>query len=235
MTTVALFSVKHAPGVTTAAVALAAAYGDGAVVVEADPAGGDIAARSRLTLEPGLLTLAAAGRRVGTALDFSPHVQSLPGGGDVVVAPVDPDLATAAITTTAPRVAAAHGAQFTIIDCGRFSVESPARPVIRSADVAVVVIEPTVAGVEHLRARVGGLDRPILGRLAALLVGDRPYGAAEVEHAVGIPVLGSLAVDPRSVAAIYAGSGARRSMLVRSARSALDAITQVAPRAEAMT
>jgi MinD-like ATPase involved in chromosome partitioning or flagellar assembly len=235
MTTIAVLSVKHAPGVTTAAVALAAAYGEGALVVEADPSGGDIAARSRLTLEPGLLTLAAAGRRVGTALDFSPHLQALPGGGGVVVAPVDPDLARAAVTTTAPRLAGAQGAQLTIIDCGRFFAESPARPVIRSADVAVVVIEPTVAGVEHLRARVGGLDRPILGRLAVLLVGDRPYGAAEVEQVVGNPVVGSLAVDPRAVAALYAGSGARRSMLVRSARSALDAIAQVAPRAEALT
>lgn len=232
MTTIAIESVKHSPGVTTAAVAMAAAYGDGAVVVETDPSGGDIAARSRLTLEPGLLTLAASGRRVGTALDFSPHLQRLPAGGSAVVAPMDPDQATAAIATMAPRLAAAHGAQLTIIDCGRLFAESAARPAIRSADVAVVLLEPTVAGVEHLRARVGSLDRPVLGRLVALLVGDRPYGANEVARAVGIPVVGSLAVDPRAVAMLYAGPGARRSLLVRSARTALDAIAEIAPRAD---
>lgn len=233
MTTIAIGSVKHAPGVTTAAVAMAAACGPGAVVVEADPSGGDIAARSRLTLEPGLLTLAASGRRANTALDFSPHLQRLPGGGDVVVAPVDPDQAAVAIGTTAPRLSAAHDAQLTIIDCGRVFAASPARPAIRSADVAVIVLEPTVAGVEHLRSRLGSLDRPVLGKLVALLVGDRPYGPADVASAVGIPVVGSLAVEPRAVAALYAGSGARRSLLVRSARTALDAIAQTGSRAEA--
>lgn len=235
MTTIALASVKHSPGVTTAAVALAAAHGDGAVVVEADPSGGDIAARSSVPFEPGLLTLAASGRHVGTVLDFNPHAQPLAGGGRVVVAPVDPDQAGAAVATTAPRLSAARGAELTIIDCGRMSASSAARPAIRGADLVLMVLEPTVTAVEHLRARMRALDRPILGRVGALLVGDRPYRPAEVEHALGIPVIGSLAVDPRGVASLYRGPAARRSLLVRSARSVLDAMPRLDVPAEALT
>lgn len=235
MTTIALASVKHSPGVTTAAVALAAAYGDGAVVVEADPSGGDIAARSGLPFEPGLLNLAASGRHLGTILDFTPHAQPLPGGGRAVVAPVDPDRAGAAVATTAPRLSAAGGADLTIIDCGRMLASSAARPAMRGADLVLMVLEPTVTAVEHLRARMPSLERPILGRVAALLVGDRPYRPAEVEHALGIPVIGSVAVDPRGVAALYRGSAARRSLLVRSARSVLDAMSHLDFPSEVLT
>lgn len=235
MTTIALASVKHSPGVTTAAVALAAAYGDGAVVVEADPSGGDIAARCGVASEPGLLTLAAAGRHVGTVLDFSLHAQPLPSGGRVIAAPVDPDQAGAAVATTAPRISAALGADLTIVDCGRMFGSSAARPAMRGADVVLMVLEPTVTAVEHLRARMRSLDRPVLGRVAALLVGDRPYRPAEVEHAIGIPAVGSVAVDPRGVAALYRGPAARRSLLVRSARSVLDTVSRLDVRAEALT
>jgi hypothetical protein len=227
MTTIALASLKHSPGVTTAAVAIASAAGEEAVVIEADASGGDIAARSRLTLEPGLVTLAASGRHSGSGLDFDGHTQPLPAGGHVVVGPMDPEVASAAIATTAPRLSAAHGARLTVVDCGRVASSSPVRPVLRSADVVVVVLEPTVVAVEHLRRRLPSLDRPVLGRLAVLLVGDRPYRPAEVESAAGIPVLGSLPVDPRGVAALYGGFAGRRSVLVRAARSVLDRVSRL--------
>ena len=227
MTTIAIASVKHSPGVTTAAVAFAAASGEHVVVVEADASGGDVAARAGLTLEPGLLTLAASGRRSGTGLDFSGHTLPLPAGGHVVVAPIDPEVATAAIATTAPRLSSAQGAEMTIVDCGRLAPSSPARPVLRSADVVLLMLEPTVGDVEHLRTRLPSIDRPILGRTAALLVGDHPYRPAEIERAIGIPVLGALPVDPRGVAALYSGSSGRRSTLVRSARSVLDRLARL--------
>ena len=65
MSVVAIVGAKHSPGATTLAVALASAapVDQRALVVEADPAGGDIAARAGMSLDPGLLTLAAAGRR----------------------------------------------------------------------------------------------------------------------------------------------------------------------------
>src|SRR3546814_7331924 len=91
MTVVGVLSVKHAPGATTAAVAIATASATDAVVVECDPAGGDIAARGHLAVEPGLVSLAAAGRHPTSHLDLLGHSQHLPTGVPVVVAPTAPD------------------------------------------------------------------------------------------------------------------------------------------------
>lgn len=226
MTVIALASVKHAPGVTTAAVAMAAAGGRDAVVVEADPSGGDVAARARLPLEPGLLTLAASGRHPGGRLDVDRHAQPLPAGGMVVVAPAAPELASGAVTTVGSRlpVALAHVGRMGIIDCGRLYAGSPALAVAAAADLVLVLAEPTVAAVEHLRTRLPFIGGALPCNAAVLLVGDRPYPALEVEAALGVPVVGEIAVDPRGVAGVHAGVGARRSVLVRSARSVLDAV-----------
>ena len=59
MTTVALTSVRGAPGVTTTSLLLASVL-EGAVLVEADLTGGVVAVRYQLGREPGLTTLAAA-------------------------------------------------------------------------------------------------------------------------------------------------------------------------------
>src|SRR3546814_4103864 len=93
MTVVGVLSVKHAPGATTAAAAIATASATDAVVVECDPAGGDIAARGHLAVEPGLVSLAAAGRHPTSHLDLLGHSQHLPTGVPVVVAPTAPDQA----------------------------------------------------------------------------------------------------------------------------------------------
>lgn len=235
MTTIALASAKHGPGVTTAAVALAAAFGDGAVVIECDPAGGDIAARTRLAVEPGLVTLAASGRHAGASLDVLRHAQALPGGGVAVVAPPDPDMAATAVATIASRLCHSAGAGLTVIDCGRLFSGSPSQPALAVADLVVLVLEPSVTAVEHARTRVASLRRIGAHNVSALLVGSRPYSPTEVEHALAVPVLGAIAVDPRGVAALHAGTGARRSVLVRSARSVLDAVSRVDTPAEVLS
>jgi MinD-like ATPase involved in chromosome partitioning or flagellar assembly len=235
MTTIALASAKHGPGVTTAAVALAAAFGDGAVVIECDPAGGDIAARTRLAVEPGLVTLAASGRHAGAALDVQRHAQPLPAGGIAVIAPADPERTATAIATIASRLCHSTGAGLAVVDCGRLFPGSPSQPVLAGADLVVLVLEPTVTAVEHALARLPLLRLIGAQNVAALLVGSRPYSTTEVEHALALPVLGAIAVDPRGVAAVHAGTGARRSWLVRSARSVLDAVALVHTRAEVLS
>src|SRR3546814_20157959 len=90
MTVVGVLSVKHAPGATTAAAAIATASATDAVVVECDPAGGDIAARGHLAVEPGLVSLAAAGRHPPSPPALLGHSQHLPTRMPVVVAPTAP-------------------------------------------------------------------------------------------------------------------------------------------------
>ncbi|MBI2169367.1 MAG: chromosome partitioning protein [Actinobacteria bacterium] len=229
MTVVALTSAKHAPGVTTAALALASAWSveDEVILVEADPAGGDVAARVGLGLEPGLVTLAASSRHAGSPLAPLDHVQPLPAGGQVVAGPPSPAQATTAIASLASRFVPAlrangHG----IVDCGRWSSTSTVGPVVADADLVLLMLEPTVSGVEHARIRLDELAAS--SRLCALLLaGERPYLPDEVAAVLGVLVAGALPADPRGVAAVHGGPAgvARRTRLVRSARSVVDRVT----------
>lgn len=242
MTVIAMLSVKHSPGVTTAALALASAWSDqgDVVVIEADPAGGDVAARTGLGFDPGLLSLAASGRHAGAQLDLGRHGQQLPAGGIVVAAPTAPDRAAPAVAAVASRLA--HAVRATaangIIDCGRWSPASPATAAIAASDLCVLVIEPTLAGVDHAQARADLLAAETEAPLALLLLGERPYRSRDLEGVVGPSILGAIAVDPAGVAALHGGASvgaAGRSPVVRSARTALaKAEVLAASRNEAM-
>lgn len=227
MTVVALVSVKHSPGATTAAVALATARGGDALVIEADPAGGDIAARAHLSLEPGLASLAAASRHAAFRVDVLAHVQELPTGVQVLVAPTSPEQASTALAAVASRLPDAVRSTdcLGLIDCGRWTPSSAVNAVLAGCDAVVVATEPTVSGIEHVRTRLNALR--ILGPpVVVLLIGDRPYRAADIEATLGLKVVGALAVDPRGALLAHRGPApaARRSLLVRTAASALDAL-----------
>ncbi len=226
MTVIAVISVKHSPGATTAAVALATAFGPETVVVEADPAGGDIAARARLPVEPGLVTMAAAGRHAGSTVHMAAHCQSLSSGTSVVVAPAEPAQTTRAIQGLGERLIPGlrGAAAVSVVDGGRWDESSIATAALRGADLVLLAVEPSVAGVAHAAERIDSITRRLGARLAVLLSGDRPYTPEEVEEALFVPVVGALPIDPRGVAALYLGApgAARRSPLARAARSALD-------------
>lgn len=231
MTVIALVSAKHSPGATTTALAFAAAWSDrgDVVVIEADPAGGDVAARTRLGFDPGLLSLAAAGRHAGARLDLLRHSQPLPAGSVIVAAPTAPDRAAAAVAGVASRLprAVSETGRNGIIDCGRWSPSSPATPAIAGSDLCVLVVEPTLSGIDHAQARAELLSAETHDALALLLLGERPYRSRDLEDVFGIPVLGAIAVDPAGVAALHGGASAgvaRRSPLVRSARTVLERV-----------
>jgi MinD-like ATPase involved in chromosome partitioning or flagellar assembly len=235
----ALTSVKHAPGVTTAAVALALAAGPQPIslVVEADPAGGDLAARAELTVEPGLGSLAASARH-GAPVDLVPHLQPLPAGPYGLLAPLSSRLTGAALEALGDRLTTALGAWdgTVVVDCGRWQPDGPAAGLLKAADALLVVLRPTVEGVEHVRAHLDELTTAGPSAVAALLVGDRPYTPAEVAAGLGIPVVGALPHDPKAVRGLerrVIGAEVRRSPLVRAARSALDVMSRwELPRAE---
>jgi hypothetical protein len=225
---VALASAKHSPGVTTAAVALALAAGPRPVslVVEADPAGGDLGARGAMSLEPGLASLAASARH-GTAIDLAAHTQPLPAGPFALLAPTTPALSAGAFDSLGPRLneALREWDGTVVVDCGRWSANSPGRGLIAGADVLLVVLRPTLEGVEHARSRLDEMRAAGVASLGALLVGDRPYQPAEVEAVLGIPVAGVLPYDARGARALerrMIGADTMRSTIVRAGRSALD-------------
>lgn len=243
MTLVALTSIKHSPGVTTAALALATAWSADheVAVVEADPTGGDLAARLGLAFEPGLVSLAAAARHGAVSGHLaSAHLQALPCGGSALVGPGSAEQAVAALRELRGGALAelAGGAGLVIADCGRWSPGSPTQAILATADLVLLVTRPTVEGVVHLRSRAPAIRREAGDRVAILLVGDRPYPAADVDEAVGLRVAGILAGDPRGATSLYHATRpglARRFLLVRSARSFLEQAISVLSRESQVT
>ncbi len=91
MALIVLAADKGAPGVTTAAVAIAAVWPRPVLLAECDPAGGDLVYRlpaeggGMLNPARGLLSLAATARRGLRAGQIWEHTQRLAGGLDVLV------------------------------------------------------------------------------------------------------------------------------------------------------
>ena len=196
MALTAVCYVKARGGATTTAVGLAALLADVArpVVVECDPAGGDLTLRHGLrSASPGLVELATA-TRTGVA-------GSQRDGGEVLsrytqpirlddrTVQVVPAPSGGAQTQVALSVLArpGHGALTTadrmvIADCGRLDFASPTWPLLGIADAVVVLTRGRVDELGHLRERIGELVRQVTGRLLVWLVAGGPYQAADVQE-----------------------------------------------------
>jgi MinD-like ATPase involved in chromosome partitioning or flagellar assembly len=235
----AVVSAKHSPGATTTAAALAiAATDDGpTLLVEADPAGGDLAVRHGLSLDPSLVSLAAAGRhRVDLDSNLDGHCQALAAGPAVLLAPTSPSQTAAALRSLGPQLAdaLARRAGTVIVDGGRWPAEGSVTPLVEAADTILLVARPTLEGIEHIRARLDAAEATTRGRIAVVLVGDRPYPPDEVTDVLSLAVAGVIAVDRRGVRALEVGAtgtALRRSALVRSARTVLGSVNRLAPHA----
>lgn len=242
MTVFALGSAKGSPGVTTAVVALAGSWPPHreALVVEADRAGGDLVARfaslgddtGGVRAEPSTVQLAAGARGGLSERVFLEHLQRLPGSGEVraLVAPSS----TYAAATALRSLAAAGLADClrglsgldVLLDVGRLDVDSVGTELVRALGEVVLVARPRVTSVVHTRDLAASL-RHLGVRVSLLLVGDSPYSAAEVGHAVGgLAVIGVLADDPAGAAALDGAARTpkvwARSRLVRSAAAVAD-------------
>lgn len=224
MTTVGLTSAHGSPGTTTTAVALAAAWPQHrrCLLIEADPFGGLIAARYGLGDTPGLSSLAADSRKGLDQETLWQHVQHLPGGVAVLVGPATADEARVVLRDLSGGLSAwssGDGELDVIVDCGRLTAGSPALGLAGPGARVLVLARPTVdqlrPAVHRIEAMIGsGVDA------ALVLIGDTPYGPAEVEAAMRTRVDGVVAWDPRTAAVLTGARGAvrdlRRSPLVRS-------------------
>jgi hypothetical protein len=215
VTLVALLSLKGSPGVTTTALGLAACWPEGEqpVVVECDPAGGDLLARFRLETTPGLVSLVAAGRHGAEPGLVWRHTQRLPGGLPVVVGPAGADQARAALAQLAAgdagvlRQAADRVGSAVIADCGRFAGDDAVIDLVQAADVSLLLCRAQDDALSHLATLLARAPGWLRG-MAFVLVGGG-YPTAEVADALGIRVLARIPDDPRGATAL-AGRPVRR-------------------------
>jgi hypothetical protein len=226
---IAVCSLKGSPGATTLATALGACWPaqQSPIVVETDPAGGDLMARFRLPDIPGLVSLAAAARGRGGADPnlLVQHTQPLPGGLRVVPGPVGAEQARAALAVLAAglssplRRAADQPDTVVIADCGRVDPGSPTLSIIRGADAMLLLARPHDDELAHVALKLQAAQqwsrRPCL-----VLVGDG-YATAEVSQALRIPVMGRVPGDTKGAATLSgqgaSGRGADKSALGRAA------------------
>jgi hypothetical protein len=221
MAVVAIGSVHGAPGVTTLALALAAAWPRAALVIEADPDGGTVAARTAMPVVPGLTELAARARGEVSASDIDACSQPLPAGGRAVVAAPGADATGAALRSATPALLPhlrTLADTDVLADVGRLRPGSPALGLVEGADLLVVVVRPTTAEVAVLAHRLA-----VLQGAPDLVVVCGPGGehtASEVADVLGIDVLASLPHDVRGVRSLEWGAPrAHRNLLVRAAVS----------------
>lgn len=216
MTLVALVSLKGSPGVTTTALGLAACWpsGEQPVVVECDPAGGDLLARFRLELRPSLVSLAAAARHGAEPGLMWQHIQRLPGGLPVVVGPAGGEQARAALGQLALgeagvlRQAADRAGTVVIADCGRLAGDGAVEHILRAADVVLLVSSARDDALAHLATLLAHPPGWIRGAQFVLVGGG--YPTAEVAETLGIEVLGRLPEDTKAAGSL-AGRPLRRS------------------------
>ncbi|UOX88399.1 carbon monoxide dehydrogenase maturation protein [Amycolatopsis sp. FBCC-B4732] len=229
---IALASVKGSPGVTTFALALAASWPAGVrrVVVECDPAGGDLAQRFGLAASPGLLSLAAVARQPVDPDVVWSHTQPLSGGLQAMPGPPGGQQARAALSTLASPSSPLYGTarQPTVVlfaDCGRLDPGSPAEAVIRHADVLLLLSGTYSDELAHLATRAHELGHT--AARACLVLAGHGHPTHTVERELGIPVMARIPHDP-SAAARYTGRAAagrrRTGGLVRVASDVAQAL-----------
>ncbi|MBG6136278.1 hypothetical protein [Longispora fulva] len=202
-------------------------------MVEADPAGGDLAARFGHSMTPGLVTLAAANRSGAAGADVGEHAQRLADlGVDVVLAPPDPSAEAgvrALVSTSGGELVVGGAARAVVCDVGRLAETSAAMPLVRHADRVLVVVRPWVEDQAHLQARLWWLRQAAGDRLGLVLAGTGPYSAADISRAWGVTVLGQVPFDDGG-AGVLAGRLATRRWHLRPVARALGDLADVVVR-----
>src|SRR5256885_4147692 len=218
-------SVKDAPGVTTLAVGVVAGWPrpDHVVLLEADPDGGDLAARFGHHPDPGLMSFAAAARSGSDAGLLRQHVQRLRLDVDVVLAPPG-DATIAAVQTLAYRgvhvLRHAAGDTTAVADVGRLAQGGPGLALAAMAGDVVLVAHPTLDQLTQVQARLGWLRETLGGRLWLALSGPGPYPAAEIARDLAVDVAGDLPDDGKGAGVLsgrLVGRGWQRLRLPRAA------------------
>ena len=213
MPLLAVTYVKGRPGVTTTALGLAVTASRvlRPVLLECDPAGGDLIRRHDLAAAPSMVDLAAAARTAAhpahspVAIDVFRTATQLVKVGEaavaVVVAPAGGAQTRAALPelTGAGRAVLAPADRIVLADCGRLDSGSLVWPLLGLADAVIVVARASADELAHLRVQLGDLVDAGIGRVVVLLAACGVYPPAEVAHVLQQYVAEQLARDPHTV------------------------------------
>jgi MinD-like ATPase involved in chromosome partitioning or flagellar assembly len=214
---------------TTTSVALASAWPatDEMLLIEVDPAGGDLAAWFDMPVSPSLSSVVT---RVldGSWAEFERHVRIAPSGLRVLPAPASRGEAARAVSEAGRSLVAMLSAErspVVIADTGHVLSPPAAHPVIGSAAVTVVVHRQSTQSARAAAVRLHRLAEQLDAfamlptAVVVAVVGASPFDLGEVESflskSVGVhPVVG-LPVDELAAAVFGGRTGLSSRRLAR--------------------
>ncbi|MGI5213866.1 ParA family protein [Plantactinospora sp. CA-290183] len=235
MAVICLASAKGSPGVTTAGLAFALSWSRPVVLAECDPAGGDIAAGYLRHLEldggHGLMQFVVAELRGQAGEQFWPQLVDLepPGAQRLLLPGIATPAQAASLDPNWHSIASffaslEHGNPgFDVIaDCGRLVAPHAPWPLLSRADLALLVVKPTLSSLLPAHAVVqtllGAAGPASEGRTGLLVVGDGEYDDRAVSRHLDVPVIAHLPDDCRSARVLAHGGTVRtRTPLFRAA------------------
>jgi hypothetical protein len=218
MTIIGLTSAHGAPGVTTLAVALAhhlpAITGRSSLLLEADADGGTLAVRHGLGSAAGMTALAGAARSGIGAADIARYTVEMSSGVPAIVGHPAAEQAHAALRVAAANLSRAiveldeAGEHDIVVDLGRLRPGMPSQPLAAVCQVLLLVAHPVA---EQLVAVADRLESfRALAPTRIVLIGDRPYGVAEVGRVLQTDAIHVVADDAAAVLADPAAASVRR-------------------------
>lgn len=222
MSVVAVCSGKAAPGATFCAVNLAAALartGEEVLLLDLDPAGGDVAAYLGLDTRRGLYPLLRMDNGIPEPEALLAEAEDREGVRAVCGFP-EPSALSASVDLLARTVQEAGAGRTVVCDLGRVTAES-ARIAARS-DLVLLVVRPhlvSVLGAERALRRLEseGVSRERIAVVVACAQRRRPADLAEVSGALGLEVAGSTPINRRAArTAVQSQMPVRKGPLARA-------------------
>jgi hypothetical protein len=128
-----------------------------------------------------------------------------------------------------------------IIDCGRLVPQGLPAALLERSALTLVIVTSTLRSIMSARVNLPTLrDHPRLtstdrGHLGLIVIGDGlPYGPGEIAKALDLPVISSIAYDPKAAAHLSDGHPRHRrfdsSPLIRSIRDATSQLSNTLQR-----
>ena len=218
MTMVVFASLKGSPGVTTLASLVGATWpvDRRVVLTECDSFGGDLAPRFSLSTRTGWSSLVGAARRGGPDPQVDAHLQTLPGGLEVLVAAAGRDSSPS--TQSAWHAAEQAVIRFSnvtdvIVDHGRLpGTEPTSSPWLHNATDVCLVVRNDPASIVHVRDRSAEIRTQTKGSVRIVLVGAGIYSPSEVRDFTGLDVVAQIPEDRESASVASTGRGSHRRL-----------------------
>jgi len=234
VTVVAVCASKGSWGASTLALLIGAGWPSTrqVVVAECDPGGNALAARFELSPLVGMTSLVLDRRRL-VDKGLAAHLQSVPGGLEVLVGPASPGAARSLDHEIGDLGERLFPSDVDVIaDCGRIATDSRGQAgLVTSAADVVITVGGDAASVAHAQWTSEHISSAAPdARITFVLVGTCPFPAEEIRHALPAGRIHSLPSDPRAAGMVCGLPGRPKHLehgpLARAARRLVCDLTE---------